>query len=527
MFRKKFRNKRTESGQGLVEFALALPIFLLAVFGIVEFGRFFLVYSSVYTASREAARYGSSVGVNAGGITNDQDCAGMIQVAMDTGFFGGITASDVTISYESIPGTVVGTCPTPTQLGDRVLVQVDSVYQPIFGIIPEIPITASNGRTIMKDIDILGTPPPTPNPRTPVPLPPVVDAGPDQVFALPTNTTAMNATVLVDGNPAPPSVRYQWTMVSGPGGVNFSDSTAEDPAVTFPSDGVYVLQLTATNGPFTDSDIVTITVQPQNQPPVVNAGPDLVTILPNNTVFIDAYVTDDGYPDPPNLITFSWSVVSGPGTVTFTTPTQEDTNASFSAVGFYVLELSVSDGGQISRDQVTVELQAGPTPTPTMTPTITPTPLPTNTPVPTATPTATPIPCDQLRWTTAATDGKEKYWFNLTNQGAPGSETFYIRSLQVIWVGLNQSQNATLQQVLWGAPAIWSGNLYSPVSIHGAAGSPNPWNEEADLTLAPGQTKQLTLVFSSKFYVMQNTVLTIQLGDDPYNICQVSPPAAR
>ncbi len=49
-------------GQGFLEFALALPIFLLLVMGVFEFGRLLAVASSVYTAAREGARYGSATG---------------------------------------------------------------------------------------------------------------------------------------------------------------------------------------------------------------------------------------------------------------------------------------------------------------------------------------------------------------------------------------------------------------------------------------------------------------------------------
>ncbi|MEN4041110.1 MAG: pilus assembly protein, partial [Anaerolineaceae bacterium] len=46
-------------GQGMVEFALAIPVLLLILFGIIEMGRLMFYYSSVATASREAARYGA------------------------------------------------------------------------------------------------------------------------------------------------------------------------------------------------------------------------------------------------------------------------------------------------------------------------------------------------------------------------------------------------------------------------------------------------------------------------------------
>jgi hypothetical protein len=526
--------KRQEKAQGMVEFALALPIFLLAVFGVIEMSRFFIVYSSVYTASREAARYGSSVGLTPSGIPHEQDCAGIIQTAVDTGFIGGITASNVAISYESEPGTVIGSCPNPTQLGDRVVVQVSSVYQPIFGIIPPVPIVASNGRTIMKDIDILGTPPPTPLPRTPVPLPPVVDAGPNDTIELPTNTYNLNGTVTVPSGPLP---AITWVLSSGPGSVSFDDNTIEDPVVTFSSDGEYILMLTAVNGSFTDSDTVTITVYPDNTPPTVNAGDDLVVTLPAEAG-INATVSDDGYPIPAEL-TYLWtvdSVSSGSGSVSFNNPEYEDTNASFSAPGVYVLRLTATDGEPLSgSDTVTVTVHPGPTATPTMTPTptpITPTPTPiTPTPTPvTPTPSATLIPCDQLNWNPAFTEGKNDYWFSLENLLAENGVNFYIKSIQVWWFPQTNSPGANLQQILWGIPdsvsdpVIWEGDLPSIVSILNSDGAANTWIDNADLSLAPGETKQLTLVFDKKFYVMRSTVLTVQLGDNPDNVCQISPP---
>jgi hypothetical protein len=46
-----------QKGQGLVEFALILPLLLLMVFGIIEFGRMFQAYLTLQHAAREAARY--------------------------------------------------------------------------------------------------------------------------------------------------------------------------------------------------------------------------------------------------------------------------------------------------------------------------------------------------------------------------------------------------------------------------------------------------------------------------------------
>ncbi len=65
------------SGQSIVEFALALPVILLILIGIMEFGRLLLFYSSVTSSSREGARYGSAAGDVGGFTPHYKDCAGI------------------------------------------------------------------------------------------------------------------------------------------------------------------------------------------------------------------------------------------------------------------------------------------------------------------------------------------------------------------------------------------------------------------------------------------------------------------
>jgi len=53
------RGWRAESGAIAVEFAILLPVFLLLVFGICDFGHAFYMKQVVTNASRDGARYGS------------------------------------------------------------------------------------------------------------------------------------------------------------------------------------------------------------------------------------------------------------------------------------------------------------------------------------------------------------------------------------------------------------------------------------------------------------------------------------
>ncbi|MFZ5626308.1 MAG: TadE/TadG family type IV pilus assembly protein [Bacillota bacterium] len=48
--------KRGERGQALVEMALVLPLLLMLLFGIIEFGRIFHAYLTVNNGAREGAR---------------------------------------------------------------------------------------------------------------------------------------------------------------------------------------------------------------------------------------------------------------------------------------------------------------------------------------------------------------------------------------------------------------------------------------------------------------------------------------
>ena len=51
------RHRARWSGQGLVEFSLVIPIFVVMLFGIVDFGRVIWARNSLENAAREGARY--------------------------------------------------------------------------------------------------------------------------------------------------------------------------------------------------------------------------------------------------------------------------------------------------------------------------------------------------------------------------------------------------------------------------------------------------------------------------------------
>lgn len=93
-----------------------------------------------------------------------------------------------------------------------------------------------------------------------------------------------------------------------------------------------------------------------NQPPVVDAGPDQVVVLSNNTANLGGSFSDDGLSGMAVLT--SWSVVSGPGTVVFADAADVNTTATFSDAGSYQLRLQADDGELVGFDDVMVTVDA-------------------------------------------------------------------------------------------------------------------------------------------------------------------------
>ncbi|HEX6285703.1 MAG TPA: hypothetical protein VFZ71_12545, partial [Pyrinomonadaceae bacterium] len=189
--------------------------------------------------------------------------------------------------------------------------------------------------------------------------PPVVNAGPDQTIELP-NTATMAGVVTDDALPRGSTVTRTWSLVNGPGAVTFADEHDLSTAVTFATAGNYILRLSADDTEFTVTDDVLITVHPENQPPVVNAGPDQTVRIPNSLT-LNGTATDDGWPFGSTLVT-TWTKVSGPGTVSFANAALPVTTATFSIEGTYVLRLTADDSRFTVSDEATITVLPANTP---------------------------------------------------------------------------------------------------------------------------------------------------------------------
>jgi Flp pilus assembly protein TadG len=102
------RNRREgEKGQNLVEFAMVVPIFLILVFAIVDFGMGFHAWITVTNAAREGARIGA--------VGADQPT--IEARVMDTA--GSLAQDDITITVTNAQGDP----------GEAVTVDVQYDYQ--------------------------------------------------------------------------------------------------------------------------------------------------------------------------------------------------------------------------------------------------------------------------------------------------------------------------------------------------------------------------------------------------------------
>ncbi|MBI2484082.1 fibronectin type III domain-containing protein [Candidatus Uhrbacteria bacterium] len=201
------------------------------------------------------------------------------------------------------------------------------------------------------------TTPPTEQQQTSPPAnrAPSVNAGADRTITLPAQANLTGSASDPDGD----TVTVSWSKVSGPGTITFSASSALTTNAAFSQAGTYVLRLTGADGKGgTASDDAIITVKTANRAPSVNAGADLTLNLPSAAV-LDATVSD---PDG-DLVSVTWSKVSGPGAVTFGNAQAIDTTAAFSQAGTYVLRLTGADGkGGTASDEM--QAIANPSPPP-------------------------------------------------------------------------------------------------------------------------------------------------------------------
>ena len=128
MFKRIKKGCVSQKGQSLVEFALVLPVFIVILCGIVEFGRLWETVNIITSAAREGAR---TAAVSAPNISRATYAAQNV-----------LTAANIEGAQISVTG--------PTS-ADEVVVTVSVAYRPITGaLVPNLGTISLSRSTTMR-----------------------------------------------------------------------------------------------------------------------------------------------------------------------------------------------------------------------------------------------------------------------------------------------------------------------------------------------------------------------------------------
>ena len=154
----------------------------------------------------------------------------------------GLPTANVRYSWVSEPNGV--TFENPMSLLTSVRFPAPGTYQ--------LTLTADDGALQSSDVVTIRVQPENNNTA------PVVSAGADQSTEIPKPVT-LQGSATDDGVPTTP-LTLTWTRLNGPGDVTFADAASATTTVTFSAPGSYELQLSATDGELTSSDVVLVIV---------------------------------------------------------------------------------------------------------------------------------------------------------------------------------------------------------------------------------------------------------------------------
>ena len=136
-------NPRREGGQGLVEFALVIPIILVVIVGALDLGRAVYAYNTIANAARQGARVAA---VNQ--IATSPDCNGdrpvenvanphwsIKRCAAAAALTLGVQPADVSVAYRAPTGSTMTCTSGALNVGCIATVTVSYTYTPITPII--------------------------------------------------------------------------------------------------------------------------------------------------------------------------------------------------------------------------------------------------------------------------------------------------------------------------------------------------------------------------------------------------------
>ncbi|MEO8110612.1 MAG: Ig-like domain-containing protein [Ginsengibacter sp.] len=210
----------------------------------------------------------------------------------------------------------------------------------------ELKVTDNSGASGVDTIQILVNPPAN--------IPPVANAGLDQVITLPANVVSLAGS---GGDADGSIVAYAWRKISGSSSYNIVNPSSPVTDISGLIGGTYSFELKVTdNSGATAKDTVQVTVNlAPNITPVVDAGSDQMLVLPKNRAVLDGAAGD---PDG-SVVSYLWKEIAGPPSASIGNANSASTVVSNLTQGDYLFELSVTDDlGGVGKDTVQITVVA-------------------------------------------------------------------------------------------------------------------------------------------------------------------------
>ncbi|AJR02902.1 glycosyl hydrolase [Siansivirga zeaxanthinifaciens] len=155
----------------------------------------------------------------------------------------------------------------------------------------------------------------------------------------------------VEGNTISPDISVTATSTSN--WTTWATATASNIEL---NEGIQVLRLFFTNGEFNLGKLTFTYNSPlAYNPPVANAGSNVVVVLPETTGSLDGSLSTDA--DTPTL-NYTWEQIYGPSVISFSDNTAVQPTISNLEEGIYKCKLTVSDGSHESSSTVLVIVSA-------------------------------------------------------------------------------------------------------------------------------------------------------------------------
>jgi hypothetical protein len=206
---------------------------------------------------------------------------------------------------------------------------------------------ATDTDTVQVKVNEATVPPPAPN-EAPV----AVINGNQISLQLPANETALNGTASKDddGN----IVSYLWTKISGPSSFNIVNKNSSATLIENLVQGTYLFALAVkdNDGAIGKDTVKIIVNKADNTVPEANAGVDMEVQMPDPAIRLDGL---DSYDTDGEIVSYSWSQVSGNAGITITNSTTTTPGIYGVKAGEYIFRLTVIDNdGASSSDDVMV-----------------------------------------------------------------------------------------------------------------------------------------------------------------------------